>query len=195
VRIKWISSELDAAQMEKEIQGVDRVIIPGGFGIRGLEGMIRAVSLAKNYNKKVLGICLGFQVIVIEHARTVCQLPQASSTEFNPATPYPVIISVADTKVLGSTMRLGAMQVTYNGLMENMYAQPQGKHRFRHRYGINKKYSKQLAESGIAIEGVTDDGMVTNISINNGALVGVQYHPELEPQADSIFVWFLKEAA
>lgn len=192
--IRWISCELDPKKLEQEIAGVDRVIIPGGFGIRGLEGMVNAVTLAKKLHKKILGICLGFQVIIIEHARTICKLPYASSTEFDTETPDPVIVPVANTNVLGSTMRLGGMKVKYSDLMRNaIYKTPHGSHRFRHRYGVNHRYKEQLAQNGITFDGLTDDGMISNVSINKGQIIGVQYHPELSPKADNVFTWFLRD--
>lgn len=105
-KIHWISSELPETEMEKMIVKVDRIVIPGGFGIRGIEGMIKGVTLSKRHSKPILGICLGCQIIVIEHARSI-GLEKANSTEFDLNTPHPVVIECADTKILGGTMRLG----------------------------------------------------------------------------------------
>ena len=212
IDIIWISSELQKDDLEKKIEEVDKIIIPGGFGIRGIEGMISAVEIARQQQKNVLGICLGCQILAIEFARNTVKLEGANSIEFDPNTPHPIIVPCSDTDVLGGTMRLGSIEIhhtspitteIYDGVIgpTGTTAMTTSKHRFRHRYVINDKYIPMFSEKGFGIDGLTTSedhrsrGLVSNISIDYSTYVhiGVQYHPELSPRADPIFGWFLKK--
>lgn len=202
-KIVWISSELPTSELSMEIGKVDKIIIPGGFGVRGIEGMIDAVTIARERNIPLLGICLGCQILAIEFARNMCNLRNANSVEFDKDTQHPVIVPCADTDTFGGTMRLGSILVDYSGpLSQSIYNSTRGNHRFRHRYVINDKYIPKLSQNGLGIDGFAtrgdkgrEQGLISNISISypNGTThIGVQYHPELAPRPDEIFKWFLK---
>ncbi len=201
-KIEWIPSELSQVELESKIENVDKIIIPGGFGIRGIEGMISSIKIARQKQKSVLGICLGCQIIAIEFARNIVLLENANSLEFDTTTPHPVIIPCADTNIMGGTMRLGSIPVEYtSNLSKDIYGSVRSSHRFRHRYVINDKYIQQLTENGLIVDGLTTNnndrqhGLISNISINysnNVKHIGVQYHPELSPRPDPIFKYFLR---
>lgn len=183
LNINWISSELNRHEMDKIIDGCDSIIIPGGFGDRGIEGMIYAASKCRLEGKKLLGICLGFQVICIEFARNVLKLDNANSTEFNKETPHPVITPVASEEILGGTMRLGNKKIILKD--GNVIYK-----RFRHRYGLNHIYISQYNQNSIfKIIGETEDHMISNIELGN--MKGVQYHPEFGYETDEMFKWIL----
>jgi CTP synthase len=182
LNIVWISSELKKNDMDRMIDSCDSIIIPGGFGDRGIEGMIYAANKCRLEDKKLLGICLGFQIMCIEFARNVLKLDNANSTEFNKETPSPVITPVASEEILGGTMRLGSMKIIMDDSI--LYK------RFRHRYGLNHTYLEQFMQSpNFKILGETEDHMISNISIGN--MIGVQYHPEFGYQTDEVFKWII----
>jgi len=189
LKIRWISSELDTDQIDNEIDKCEALIIPGGFGTRGIEGMIHASSKCRRENKKLLGICLGFQILCIEYARNILGMQDANSTEFDKNTNHPIIIPVASEEYLGGTMRLGEMNIIMNDNL--VYKKKNISKRFRHRYGLNTKYISQLTseESDFKIFGKTTDGMISNIQIGNS--IGVQYHPEFGPKVDETFKWLI----
>jgi CTP synthase len=193
-RIKWISSEDEDEDIESALKDVDHVVIPGGFGVRGIEGMINSVRICKKMDIPVLGICLGCQILLIEHARNDCGLIDANSKEFDKDTPYPVVIDCADTDTLGGTMRLGQMGVQLYDNLVNIYGTHKIYPRFRHRYVINKELTSKLLENNKHVEmlflGFTEDNLISIIS--QGKNIGVQYHPELRSRPDPIFIHFLK---
>jgi CTP synthase len=189
LKIRWISSELEFSEIDREIDLCDSVIIPGGFGTRGIEGMIRASSKCRKENKKLLGICLGFQILCIEYARNVLGMSDANSIEFDKNTKHPIIIPVASEEYLGGTMRLGNMVITLDYSINNIYKGKVRGKRFRHRYGLNAKYIPDFSTktTEFKIFGKTNDGMISNIQIGNS--IGVQYHPEFGPKVDETFEW------
>ncbi|MEH3143263.1 MAG: CTP synthase [Mycobacterium kyogaense] len=194
VEMRWVPSddcESDAGAAAA-LADVDGVLIPGGFGIRGIEGKIGAIRYARRRGLPVLGLCLGLQCIVIEAARSV-GLTEASSAEFDPDTPDPVISTMADQQEivageadLGGTMRLGAYPavLTPDSLVAQAYQATEVSERHRHRYEVNNAYRAQIAESGLRFSGTSPDGhLVEFVEYDpevHPFLVGTQAHPELK---------------
>ncbi|TRW79550.1 CTP synthase [Mycolicibacterium sp. 018/SC-01/001] len=194
VEMRWVPSddcETDPGAAAA-LSDVDGVLIPGGFGIRGIEGKIGAIRYARRRGLPVLGLCLGLQCIVIEAARSV-GLTEASSAEFDPETPDPVISTMADQKDivageadLGGTMRLGAYPATLtpDSLVAQAYGATEVSERHRHRYEVNNAYREQIAESGLRFSGTSPDGhLVEFVEYDpevHPFLVGTQAHPELK---------------
>lgn len=194
VDIRWIPSDdcetdLGAATA---LADVDGVLIPGGFGIRGIEGKVGAIRYARKRGLPVLGLCLGLQCIVIEAARSV-GLTEASSAEFDPDTPDPVISTMADQRDavageadLGGTMRLGAYPAVLqkNSLVAKAYEATEVSERHRHRYEVNNAYRDRIAESGLQFSGTSPDGHLVEFVEYppevHPFIVGTQAHPELK---------------
>jgi len=195
INIKYIDSE----QVEKEgtdcLKGVDAILVPGGFGERGVEGKIATVRYAREQRIPYLGICLGMQVAVIEYARHVAGMADAHSTEFNRETPYPVIALItewlnADCELevrnensdLGGTMRLGGQEcrLVEDGLTRKLYASDTIIERHRHRYEFNNQYLQALEKAGLKIAGRSMDGrLVEIVEIKEHPwFVACQFHPE-----------------
>jgi CTP synthase len=176
------------------LNDVDAILVPGGFGERGIEGKIAAVKFAREKQVPYLGICLGLQAAVIEYARNVCGLAGAHSTELNPHTPHPVIAMITEwqdrdgTKQsrdehsdLGGTMRLGAQDcfVKDGTLAKAIYRQDQISERHRHRYEFNNRYQRQLEAAGLVFSGFSRDGLVELIELpTHPWFFGTQFHPE-----------------
>ncbi|MGW0160777.1 CTP synthase [Mycobacterium sp. NPDC003323] len=194
VELRWVASddcELDAGATSA-LADVHGILIPGGFGIRGIEGKIGAIRLARRQKIPVLGLCLGLQCIVIEAARSV-GLTEASSAEFDPDTPDPVIATMADQldavagdADLGGTMRLGAYPAVLEAgsIVAQAYDATEVSERHRHRYEVNNTYRERIAESGLKFSGTSPDGHLVEF-VEYGAdvhpfLVGTQAHPELK---------------
>ncbi len=194
VEMRWVPSddcESDAGAASA-LADVDGVLIPGGFGIRGIEGKIGAIRYARRRGLPVLGLCLGLQCIVIEAARSV-GLTEASSAEFDPETPDPVISTMADQQHivageadLGGTMRLGAYPATLTpgSIVAQAYQATEVSERHRHRYEVNNAYRDKIAESGLRFSGTSPDGhlveFVEYAPDVHPFLVGTQAHPELK---------------
>ena len=187
VEIEWISSA-DLEKMENvagALQDVDAVIVPGGFGSRGVEGKIRTARYARENNVPYLGLCLGLQVMVIDYARNVLGLEDANSAEFDKMTEHPVIDLMTDQKGLdrlGGTMRLGLYpcQLVENTLARTLYDQELVDERHRHRYEVNNEYRKMLEEQGLVFSGQSPDGMLVEIVENkeHPYMIACQFHPE-----------------
>lgn len=187
VEIEWISSA-DLEKMENvagALQDVDAVIVPGGFGSRGVEGKIRTARYARENNVPYLGLCLGLQVMVIDYARNVLGLEDANSAEFDKMTEHPVIDLMTDQKGLdrlGGTMRLGLYpcQLVENTLARTLYDQELVDERHRHRYEVNNDYRKILEEQGLVFSGQSPDGMLVEIVENkeHPYMIACQFHPE-----------------
>lgn len=186
IEINWINAEdvtrENAAEILKDAQGI---LVPGGFGDRGVEGKIEAVRYARENKVPYFGICLGMQCVVIEYARNVAGLEGAHSAELNPETPYPVIDIMADQKNLedmGGTMRLGTYPCVLNEESNayEAYKQKQIDERHRHRYEYNNEYREVLTNSGLKITGTSPDGrLVEIVEIEDHPwFVGAQFHPE-----------------
>ncbi len=188
VEIKWVNSEhLDHMNIDEEFADVDGILVPGGFGDRGIEGKIVAVKYARTHNKPFFGICLGMQCVVIEYARNVLGLEGAHSSELNPETRYPVIDIMPEQKdidELGGTMRLGAYpcKVWEGSKASQAYGEALIYERHRHRYEYNNEFREQLTTAGLKITGVSpDERLVEMVEIEDHPwFVGVQFHPEFK---------------
>ena len=183
---------LDAEDLEEKgaealIGHVDGILVPGGFGDRGIEGKIEAVEYARKNNIPFLGICLGMQVAVIEYARNVCGLANANSTEFDKETPYPVISLQEEQKGIddmGATMRLGAYKavIAKNTLAEKLYSSKTASERHRHRYEFNPAYRETLENAGLKISATSEgQGLVEIVEIpSHPFFIACQFHPEFQ---------------
>jgi CTP synthase len=189
VRIDWISSDrfTDQEAAGEILRDYDGLLIPGGFGIRGIEGMIQAIRWAREHELPFFGICLGLQMAVVEFARTMCHLPGANSTEFDAESDAPVIHMMAaqrDVVNLGGTMRLGAYtaRLRPNSKAAQAYGTQEISERHRHRFEVNNAYRDVLAEFGLRLSGQSPDGgLVEMIELpDHPWFIGCQFHPELK---------------
>ncbi|WP_292460384.1 glutamine hydrolyzing CTP synthase [Methanothermococcus sp.] len=194
VNIKWISSEeLETDNYEeildnyRENEILDGILIPGGFGERGVNGKVNAVKYARENKIPFLGICLGMQCAVIEFARNVCNLKNANSTEFDKETPYPVIDLLPEQREIeekGGTMRLGAYPAILKEgtLAHKLYGKTEVNERHRHRYEVNPEYHKILEENGLVISGTSPDGKLAEFVElpNHPYFIATQAHPEFK---------------
>ncbi|MQA81617.1 MAG: CTP synthase [Streptosporangiales bacterium] len=194
VEVRWVASdECETREgAARELEGVDAVCVPGGFGIRGVDGKLGAVRHARENRIPFLGLCLGMQCAVIEFARNVAGLPAAGSAEFDSATPDPVISTMADQvdvvageRDMGGTMRLGLYPAELGDgtLVREAYGLPYVKERHRHRYEVNNAYRARLEEAGMVVSGISPDGrLVEYVELareQHPYFVGTQAHPEL----------------
>lgn len=190
--VRWIpSDELTGLLADSYLEDLDGVVIPGGFGYRGVEGKIQAVRYARENDLPLLGLCLGLQCAVIEFARSVLGLTDANSTEFDPSTPHPVIdlmASQADVEDKGGTMRLGlyAAKLAEGSIVRSLYDEELVYERHRHRWEVNNKYRKELEAAGMRLSGVSpDDNLVEYIElVDHTFFVGTQAHPEFRSRPD-----------
>jgi len=173
--------------LAERMKGLDGILIPGGFGERGIEGMIDAAEYARKHGLPCLGICLGMQIMVIEYARHVAGLEEANSTEFAPGAKHPVIDLLeeqVDVKAFGGTMRLGANEsrLVPGTLIQRAYGREIISERHRHRYEFSNQYREPLSRCGLVISGYTvDESLVEAVEWPNHAWgIGVQYHPEFK---------------
>ena len=188
VEIDWIDSEtlVDDETTKKRLKDADGIIVPGGFGERGIEGMIRAAKYARLNKVPYFGICLGMQIMVIEWARDVLGWADAHSTEINKETKHPVIDLMPDQngKILGGTLRLGKFdcKVKAGTLTEKAYGSSIIWERHRHRYEFNNKFRKELEESGLIIAGVNPERDLVEIveAPDHPWMLGGQFHPEFK---------------
>ncbi|MBG6224651.1 CTP synthase [Arthrobacter sp. CAN_A2] len=194
VTIKWVPSD-DCQTPEgarQALDGVDAICIPGGFGIRGLEGKLGALTYARENKIPTLGLCLGLQCMVIEYARNVVGLEGASSTEFEPDTEYPVIATMAEQLHIvsgegdmGGTMRLGRWEAKLQegSVVAGTYGRTTVFERHRHRYEVNNEYREQIADAGLVFSGTTTDGKLVEFAELpkdvHPYYVATQAHPEL----------------
>jgi CTP synthase len=188
VEVEWVDVEtLDSPETQTLLESVDGILVPGGFGVRGVEGKIRAARYARENEVPYLGICLGMQVAVAEFARHVADMDGANSTEFDPETPFPVIDLLPEQKEvrdLGGTMRLGADPVKlHEGTrIREIYGEPVIYERHRHRYEVNNHLRKRLEHEGLVCSGTSpDDRLVEAIELpGHPFFVASQYHPEFK---------------
>ena len=194
VNIRWVTSD-DCSTPEgaaKALLGVDGVVIPGGFGVRGIEGKLGAIQYARENLIPTLGLCLGLQCLVIESARNVAGLSDANSAEFDAATPHPVIATMADQRDviagerdMGGTMRLGLYpaDLLAGSIVREVYGESRVNERHRHRYEVNNSYRAQLEAAGLVISGTSPDGrLVEFVELPRAVhpyFVATQAHPEL----------------
>jgi CTP synthase len=175
VNIHWIEAEsFEKGRLERELENYDGILVPGGFGKRGIEGMINAIEYARVNRVPYFGICLGMQTMVIEFARNVCGLAEADSTEFNPATPQRIIYKLRELKgidELGGTMRLGAWEchLRPGSFAYKAYGKSAISERHRHRYEFNRDFEPVLTAGGLKITGETESGTYVEICEIPGA--------------------------
>jgi CTP synthase len=195
VTIRWVASDECAtpAGAQKALNGVDAVLVPGGFGVRGIEGKLGALTWARERQVPTLGLCLGLQCMVIEYARSVLGIADASSSEFDPQTTHPVIATMAEQKAyvegagdLGGTMRLGryAAHLTEGSVVATAYGATEVFERHRHRYEVNNAYRDQLAQAGMVFSGTSPDGSLVEFvelpAEVHPYYVSTQAHPEFQ---------------
>ncbi|HEY1529439.1 MAG TPA: CTP synthase [Galbitalea sp.] len=193
VNLRWVpSDECENPEVAARLlSDLDGICVPGGFGVRGIEGKLAALRFARENGIPSLGLCLGLQCMVIEFARDVAGLPGASSTEFNSDTEFPVIATMAEqvdilaSGDMGHTMRLGLYRASLaeGSLVEELYEAPESWERHRHRYEVNNAYREQLAEKGMVFSGISPDRtLVEYVELPRDIhpfYVGTQAHPEL----------------
>ncbi len=209
VNVHWVESEslIDDENYGSRLQDYDAILVPGGFGKRGISGMLRAIKYARKSGTPYFGICLGMQTACIEFARNVCGLRDADSTEFNSETPFPIIFKLRDlvaVEELGGTMRLGAWacQLKEGSLAREIYHNAaEISERHRHRYEFNPEYRAVLEKEGLIISGVSPDGkfveMIELPREKHPFFVGCQFHPEYKSKplaAHPLFVSFVRAA-
>ena len=188
VVIKWIDSEkLNEENIGEEMSGVSGIIVPGGFGDRGIAGMILSAKYAREHGIPYLGICLGMQIAVIEYARDVAGIDDADSGEFDETCVHKVIDFMpgqSDDIDKGGTLRLGSYpcEITQDTMMARCYMKDRIDERHRHRYEFNNDYKEKLTESGLVISGLSPDHrLVEAVEIKDHPFfVGVQFHPEFK---------------
>jgi CTP synthase len=188
VEIKWINAvDLNDENIESQLKDVDGILVPGGFGDRGIEGKIKAIQWARENKKPFLGICLGMQCAVIEFARNVLGYKDANSSEIDPETQYPVIDLMPDQKDiedLGGTMRLGLYpcKLEMDSFSKEAYSSDLIYERHRHRYEFNNEYKKAIIDAGMTLAGTSPDGrLVEVVEVKEHPwFVAVQFHPELK---------------
>ena len=188
VSIRWIDSELVTAEtVDSTLSGLDGILVPGGFGSRGIEGMILAAQYAREKNIPYFGICLGMQVAVIEYARHVLGMADATSGEFAPESMHKLIDFMpgqSDEVDKGGTLRLGSYPcvIRPGTIMERCYGARQISERHRHRYEFNNDYREALTAAGLTLSGLSPDGrLVETVELSDRPFyVGVQYHPEFK---------------
>ncbi len=205
VEIVWVSSDyLKAENLESQLKGVSGVLVAPGFGGRGIDGKLAAITHARKKKLPFLGICLGMQCAVIEYARNVCGMDGANSTEFDPETPYPIVDLMLEQKNIndkGGTMRLGAYDCS---LLEGShtaraYGESLISERHRHRYELNNKYRDNIEAHGLRVTGINPERDLIEIveAEDHPWFVGVQFHPELKSTVDRphpLFVNFVAAA-
>ena len=207
VHINWIQSEdITRENAGEKLRGCDGIIVPGGFGDRGIEGMIEAIRYARENKLPMFGICLGMQMSVVEYARHVCGFEDANSTEFDPDGAHPVI-DIMDTQKditeKGGTMRLGLYpcKLTKDTISARVYGEPLIYERHRHRWEFNNAYRKNLTEAGLVVAGLSpDEKLVEIVELPESVhpwFVGVQFHPEFKSRpnhAQKLFRDFIRAA-
>jgi len=199
VNIKWVAADTCETPegARRQLAGVDAICVPGGFGVRGIEGKVGALRWAREHQIPTLGLCLGLQCMVIEYARHVAGLPGASSSEFEPGTPYPVIATMAEQQHivagegdLGGTMRLGGYPAVLadGSIARDVYAAAEVTERHRHRYEVNNNYLKQLEAAGLVFSGMSPDrSLVEFVELPREVhqyYIGTQAHPEFRSRPD-----------
>ena len=193
IDIKWIASDecINDEKTKEILKDADALVVPGGFGVRGIEGKLNAIKYARENNLPFLGLCLGMQCAVIEFARNVVGLQNANSTEFSEGTPYPVIDLMTEQKHVkgyGATMRLGQFEcrVAKGTKAHQAYGQDVIFERHRHRYEVNNEYKQMIADKGLVFSGVSPDGMLCEMIEypKNDWFVACQFHPEFKSRPE-----------
>jgi len=186
-RVNIIPIDSESKNLSSKLQNVQAILIPGGFGIRGIEGKIQAIKYARENKIPFLGLCLGLQCAVIEFARNICGLQKANSTEFAPSTPNPVIEYLPDQvniKNKGGTMRLGQYpaNILENSLAFSLYKKSKIQERHRHRYEVNPKFHEKLTKNGLVFSGMSPNKKLVEIIElkNHPYFIACQFHPEFK---------------
>jgi CTP synthase len=210
--LRWVPSDecATAEGAERMLHDVDGICVPGGFGVRGIEGKLGALEYARAHGIPTLGLCLGLQCMVIEYARDVAGLAGANSSEFDPLTEHPVIATMADQvdvvsgeRDMGGTMRLGLYPalLAEGSLVRHLYGQDYVEERHRHRYEVNNAYRQELTDAGLVFSGTSpDDHLVEYVELPREVhpfYVGTQAHPELRSRptrAHPLFVGLIDAA-
>jgi CTP synthase len=202
VRLSWIEAEkMEWPACSESLSQYDGILVPGGFGSRGVEGMLNAIRFAREARVPYFGICLGMQTAVIEFARNVCGLTAADSTEFEAGSPFPVIYKLRDllgVEELGGTMRLGAYPCVLadDSFAKNAYHAERITERHRHRFEFNRAYEETLTSHGLRITGRSEDGKFVEICElpKHPWYLGCQFHPEFKSkpmEPHPLFVSFI----
>ncbi len=214
VNIRYIDSELVERDPDQYLQGLDAILVPGGFGSRGIEGKVAAAQYAREHKIPYLGICLGMQVAIIEYARHKAGMPNANSTEFVKDTPYPVIALVSEwqdaegkkqirdeSSDKGGTMRLGGQICCLKAgtLAQRIYQADEVSERHRHRYEVNNQYVSSLEKAGLVMCGRSaDQSLVEMIELpNHPWFLGCQFHPEFKStlrDSHPLFIFYIQAA-
>ncbi len=205
VDIRWVHSEdIERNGPDSYLDNVQGIVVPGGFGPRGVEGMIDTVGYARKNNIPYLGLCLGMQVMVIDWARHMLGLEGANSSELDPETPYPVIHIMPEQEAvtdMGGTMRLGGYpcRPQKNTLTSFAYGNDEIEERHRHRFEVNNRYRESLEESGMIMGGLSPDGKLVETAevANHPFMVGVQFHPEFQSRPNRphpLFCEFIRQS-
>ncbi len=205
VDIAWVhSADLEKGRGWEQVEAADAILVPGGFGSRGIEGKIQAIRYAREHRVPCLGLCLGMQLMVVEFARHVLGDEEANSTEFDPSTPHPVIDLMPDQRGIvdkGGTMRLGVYPcVLQPGTKAAAaYGVPQVEERHRHRFEFNNAYREVLGQAGMRFSGLSPDGRLVEIAelADHPFMLGTQFHPEFLSRPNRphpLFVAFLQAA-
>ncbi len=209
VNIRWVASDLCESEegASSQLADVDGICIPGGFGVRGIEGKLGALKFARENKIPTLGLCLGLQCMVIEFARNVVGLQDASSTEFDPQAKHPVIATMAEqidilaAGEMGGTMRLGSFEakLSKGSIAAEVYGSNEVTERHRHRYEVNNSYREQLAAGGMVISGTSPDGSLVEFvelsKADHPYFVATQAHPEFKSRpnrAHPLFIGLVK---
>ncbi|MCF8525821.1 MAG: CTP synthase [Rhodoluna sp.] len=209
VNIRWVASDLCESDegATSQLAEVDGICIPGGFGVRGIEGKLGALKFARENKIPTLGLCLGLQCMVIEFARNVLGLQDASSTEFDPQAKHPVIATMAEqidilaAGEMGGTMRLGSFEakLTKGSIAAEVYGSNEVTERHRHRYEVNNSYREQLTAGGMVISGTSPDGSLVEFvelsKADHPYFVATQAHPEFKSRpnrAHPLFIGLVK---
>lgn len=205
LNVKWIQSDdLEKGRNIEELGKVDGIVVPGGFGYRGVEGKVIAARYAREKKVPYLGLCLGMQVMCIEFARNILDYEDANSSEFNENTPYPIIslmMEQRDVTDMGGTMRLGAYpcDIQPDTLAEQVYGKNQVFERHRHRFEFNNEYREIFKQNGMSLSGLSPDKMLVEITeiTDHPYMIGSQFHPEFlsrPTQAHPLFLGLINAA-
>ncbi len=203
VDIQWVhSSDLEKGRSWPDVQGADGILVPGGFGSRGIEGKLQAAHFARENKIPYLGLCLGMQLMVVDFARMIYKSEAPNSTEFDRSTPYPVIDLMPDQRGvvdMGGTMRLGLYpcQLQPGSIAANAYQLPLVHERHRHRFELNNTFRDVLQENGMRFSGISPDGRLVEIAelVDHPFMLGTQFHPEFLSRPNRphpLFVAFLQ---
>ena len=188
LRLEWIEAQsLEVPEYASMLEDYDGILVPGGFGKRGIEGMLNGIRYARETKTPYFGICLGMQTACIEYARNVCGLERANSGEFDPSTPHRIIYKLREligVEEMGGTMRLGAWECVMepDSLAARAYGTTEISERHRHRYEFNREFEKALTEAGLRLTGASDSGTYVEIVEIPGHpfFLGCQFHPEFK---------------